>query len=513
MLRAAALAALLVAGCGPRPVELSAGPGGSLRVVLPFEPQTLAPNAARDEGAAILLAPNLFSRLLAVDADSRLIPDLAESWEVSPDGRSYTFRLRSGVRWHDGRPFGAEDVRWTLARLARRPGMKAEAIRRIRAVTAPDPATVVIRLAEPWAPFLPTLASCCSYIEPRHLGGRPEGVGTGPFRLVSWERGRRIVLAANRSFHRPGPFVDHLIFTFIRDSSRLPGLLLSGAADFSVTRLPLKLLPALGRDPRLRLVTAPSDGRFYCGFNLRRPRLADRRVREAINRAIDRQELLDRAMHGYGAPAFGFYTPAVAWAYNGEAHVPLFDRERSRALLAAAGLRPDAEGAVLHLELLAADLTPYIEIAGLLREQLRTVGIDLRPVLLPVDRYLERTLQSHDFDLALMAGSQGPDPENLEARFGSRGTTQFMGYASPELDAAVAEGARTADLPRRAEAYFRAQAILARDLPVAPLLEGIHVALFRRGLRGLPQVEGRGLVPLHEYSLVRVDGAGAREAP
>jgi peptide/nickel transport system substrate-binding protein len=518
MLRAAVLMALVIAGCGPQRVTPPppAGPGGTLRVILPFEPRTLAPNADRDEGAAILLAPNLYSRLLAVDADSRLIPDLAERWEVSPDGRSYTFRLRSGVRWHDGEPFGAEDVRWTLARLARRPGMNAEAVRRIRAVSAPDPATVVVRLTEPWAPFLPTLAACCSYIEPRHLGERPRGgkvVGTGPFRLVSWERGRRIVLAANRSFYRPGPFVDRLIFTFVRDSGRLPGLLLSGAADFSVARLPLKLLPALGRDPRLRLVTAPSDARFYCGFNLRRPRLADRRVREAINRAIDRQELLDRAMHGYGAPALGFYTPAVAWAYNGEAHVPLFDRGRSRALLAAAGLRPDAQGAVLHLDLLAADLTPYIEIAALLREQLRTVGIDLRPVLVPTDRYLERTLGSHDFDLALMAGSQGPDPESLETRFGSHGTTQFMGYASPELDAAVAEGARTVDLPRRAEAYFRAQAILARDLPVAPLLEGIHVALFRHGLRGLPQVEARGLVPLHEYSLVRVDGAGARGVP
>jgi peptide/nickel transport system substrate-binding protein len=497
------LAALLAgAGCGARDAQPPPGGGGELRVLFPYEPRTLDPNPEQDE-AAIVLAPNLYSRLIALDADSQLLPDLAESWSVEDGGLRYVFRLRDGVRWHDGEPFGAGDVRWTFAQLAGRPGFAAAAMRRIAAVETPDDRTVEIRLHSPWAPFLSTLAAYGAFILPSHLGRRSgKVVGTGPFRLGSWVHGRRLTLLANRSFHRPGPFVDRLVCLFARDTGQAAEMLLRGAADYTLLRPPQGLLARLRSSPDLQVVTSPSDARYYCGFNLRRRPFDDRRVREAINRAVDRQEILDRALHGYGAPALGFYTPAVAWAYNGEAHVPLFDRAAARSLLAAAG----APGR--RLDLVAATLEPYPEIALLLCDQLRAVGLEVRPVLLPPGQALERTLTRHDFDLALISGSQGPDPESLAARFGSRGAVQFMGYASPDFDAAVAEGARTVDLQRRAQAYFRAQAILARDLPVVPIAESVHLTIFRRRVKGLPQVEGRGLVPAHEYSLVRVGGPG-----
>ena len=495
-------------GCGARNVHppLPSG-GGELRVALPYEPRTLDPNPAQDE-AGILLAPNLFSRLIALDTDSRLLPDLAESWTVEDGGLRYVFRLRGGVRWHDGEPFSAADVRWTFEQLAARPGLAAEAIRRIAAIETPDERTVELRLREPWAPFLSVLASYGAYILPRHLGGHNDkAVGTGPFRLGSWVRGRRLTLVANRSFHRPGPYIERLVYVVPKDARQVAEMLLSGAVDYSLVRPPQEFLPRLRGSPDLRVVTSPSDARFYFGFNLRRPPLDDLRVREAVNRSIDRQALLDSALHGYGAPALGFYTPAVAWAYNGDAHVPHLDRARARDLLAAAGT---PRGAPLRLDLVAPTLEPYATLAGLLRDQLRTVGIELRPVLVPPAALLERVMSRHDFDLALIAGGQGPDPESLSTRFGSRGSTQFMGYSSADFDAAVAEGARTVDLPRRARAYFRAQAILARDLPVAPLIEGVHLSIFRRGITGLPQVEARGLVPVNEYSLVRrAAGGGA----
>jgi ABC-type transport system substrate-binding protein len=112
----------------------------------------------------------------------------------------------------------------------------------------------------------------------------------------------------------------------------------------------------------------------------------------------------------------------------------------------------------------------------------------------------------------VVGGSHGPDPENLNVRFGSRGTSQIMGYANPELDAALAEGTRSVDLAQRARAYFRVQKILARDLPIAPLAESVTVTLCRRGVTGLPRVEARGLVPESEFSLVRVRPAIPEEA-
>ncbi|HEV2851529.1 MAG TPA: ABC transporter substrate-binding protein [Thermoanaerobaculia bacterium] len=511
---AALLAALLLlwTACGRRsPSALEAkGGGGELRVVLPAEPTELDPNSSRDE-IAHLLAPSLYSRLLMLDADSRLHPDLAESWEVSQGGLLYTFHLRHGVRWHDGHPFEAADVRWTLEQLAKHPAFAAEAVRRIDWVETPDEHTVIVHLREPWAPFLSTLAGFGTFILPRPSEGArwPAGappVGTGPFRFAEWVPGRRIVLAANRSFFRPGPFLDRVVYTFEPDPNRGPGLLTTGQADYLVQRPSLALLPRLARDPRLRVLTSPSDGRYYLAFNLRRRPFDDPRVREAFNRALDRPALLEHALYGYGAPGFGFYTPAVAWAYDPAARAPGLDRARARALLDAAGFRPDAEGVRLKLVLSCAPIAPYWEIAEVVAKQLRTVGISVHLEQITGRQWMERVLQRHDFELTLIGGNHGPDPENLNLRFGSRGTTQIMGYTNAQLDAALSEGARTVDLARRARAYFQAQEILAHDLPIAPLAEGVQITIYRRGVTGLPRAEARGLVPEYDFSLVRARG-------
>lgn len=495
---------LLAAGCEARGLPSQQQPprAGELRVILPGEPSSLSPAKAHNE-AAVLLAPNLFSQLVAFDADGRLFPDLAQRWSVGEGGLSYTFHLRRDVRWHDGRPFTAADVRWNFERWIKNPGFAAEAIRRIERIETPDDATVTIRLREPWAPFLVTLAWYGGYLLPRHLPleqAEERPVGTGPFQFGEWERGQRIVFVANPRFHRTGPHLERLVFTFEPDPRKVPQALLTGKADYTIVRPPLDMVASLENDPAIRFLSAPSDARTYCAFNLRRRPLQDRRVREAINRAIDRQQILEQAFHGFGAPALGFYTPTVSWAYNGNAHVPEHDPQRARELLAEAGF---AGG--LELELLATRLASQPDVVQLLTEQLAAVGITLRPVFLSLEELLQRSLIEHDFDITLIGGSQGPDPENLNSRFGSKGPVQFMGYSNPELDAALAEGARTLDVSRRAEAYFRAQEILAHDLPIAPLVEGIHLLFLSRRVHGLPQVEARGLVPVNEYSLVRVE--------
>lgn len=513
------MALLLFTACDrPAPSLLEAkGGGGDFRVVLPAEPVDLDPNSGRDE-ISLLMAPNLYNRLVMFDSEARLHPDLAERWDVSPDGRRYTFHLRRGVRWHDGRPFQAADVRWTLEHLAGRPTFSAEAIRRITRVETPDEHTVIVHLSEPWAPFLPTLAAVGAFILPRsnpgsrkQVAGREVAVGTGPFQLAEWVPGRHIVLTANRSFFRPGPFLDRVVYTFEPNPDRGPELLASGKVDYVQLRPSLSLLPRLARDERFRVFTSPSDARYYLAFNLRRKPFDDLRVREAVNRALDRPALLERALHGYGAPGYGFYTPAVAWAYDPNAQAPELDLDRARALLDAAGLRPDPrdpEGIRLKTEILCPRLGAFQDIAREVADQLRAVGIAARVEVVGVRQWMERAIQRHDFDLSMISGGQGPDPENLNVRFGSRGTAQIMGYANPELDAALAEGARAVDLARRARAYFRVQKILARDLPIAPLAESVTITLSRREVTGLPRIEARGLVPDGEFSLVRVRPPG-----
>lgn len=507
LFRLSLVPALLLAGCQPRepasPLLTVTGRGGELRVLIPGDPRGFDPNDLGDE-IAQALAPSLFSPLVTLDTEGRFLPDLAAGWEVTDGGRTYTFRLRPGVLWHDGRPFGSGDVRFTLERLRSQRSASHEAVRRISRIETPDGSTVVLRLREPWAPFLSTLAWGGTYILPRHASWSASGsakktrpVGTGPFRFREWVRGERVVVEASPRFHRPGPFLDRVVFLVVPDSFQAAERLVRGEADHSITRIPLHQLPRLERSPGLRVVTTPSSARIFCVFNLRRPPLGDVRVREAVNRAIDRGDLVRRALLGYGAPAVGFYTPSVAWAYNGDAHVPPLDRERARALLAAAGARRE-------LELVVPALAPIDQIGGLLRDQLAEVGLRVRVTALPLNAWMDRVVRSRDFDLTLMSGTHGPDPENLSFRFRSRTAHPDLGYANPELDAVLAAGAAAMDLEERARSYRRAQEILARDLPIAPIAEAVTASVFRRNVRGLPQAEGRGLVANQDFSLVRV---------
>lgn len=493
-------ASLLLAACQPRepsPSPLAvAGRGGELRVLIPGDPRSFDPNDLGDE-IAQSLAPSLYSTLVNLDTEGRFLPDLAASWTVADGGRTYIFHLRKGVVWHDGRPFGSRDVRFTLERLRDRRSVSHEAVRRIVSIETPDDLTVVLRLREPWAPFLATLAWGGTYILPRHASAGDKPVGTGPFRFATRVPGERVVLEANRRFFRPGPFLDRLLFLVVPDSSQAAERLVRGEADYTITRIPSLQLPRLERSPGLRVVTLPSSSRIFCAFNLRRPPLGDVRVREAINRAIDRSDLVRRALHGYGAPGFGFYTPSVAWAYNGDAHAPPLDRERARALLAEAGPRRE-------LELVIPALAPIDEISRLLREQLAEVGLEVRITTLPFHAWSDRVIRNRDFDLTLMSGTHGPDPENLSFRFNSRTANPNLGYANPELDAVLQAGAAAMDLQERARSYHRAQEILARDLPIAPLAEAVAVSVSRRNVRGLPHAEGRGLVANQDFSLVRV---------
>ncbi|HEV2845597.1 MAG TPA: ABC transporter substrate-binding protein [Thermoanaerobaculia bacterium] len=508
-------AGLLWAGCGRIRSDAPErkGGGGELRVVLPAEPRDLDPNATQDE-MGLLVAPNLYSRLVMIDADSNVLPDLAERWEVGKGGLEYIFHLREGVRWHDGHPFRAADVRWTLKHQSPRPTFASDVYRKIAAVETPDERTVIVRLREPWAPFLPMIASYGAFIlhpphSPREVVPRPSPIGTGPFKFVAWEKGRRIVLAANPDFFRRGPFLDRVVYEFEPDHHRGPQRLIDGKSDLLVVRPPLDSLPRLARSPELRVATFPGDGQYSLMFNLRRRPFQDLRVRRAVNQAIDRPALLARALYGYGTPGLGFYPPALAWAFNAAARAPELDPAGARSQLDAAGLPPDARGVRFRANLLTPAFSPFPDVAREVAGQLAAVGVALQVEEVPGREWIARTIQRHDFDIALMGGSLGPDPETLNMRFGSRSPMQFIGYESPELDAALAEGARELTLSRRARAYFRVQEILARDLPVAPLVDGASVTVSRREVTGLPQMEARGLVAEFEFSLVRL----VRSAP
>jgi ABC-type transport system substrate-binding protein len=505
--------AVSVGACGPSAASTARlVPQGEFRVLIPVRPSSLNPNLKVDE-VAVLVGRSIFNHLLSLNEIGRLMPELAESWSTSPDGLTYTFKLRQGVRWHDGAPFTAADVKWTLEKVVADGFAGKDALAAMRDVAAPDPATVVVTLRHPWAPFAAELAGPGLAILPRHVyegsdwhantaNERP--IGTGPFKFERWIDQHTLSLAANPDYFRSGPYVHRLVFE-VAPVDAIAGKLLSGDADYSVVRP--STIDLAAPPPPLVAHSLPTSARYYVAMNLRREPLRDVRVRRALAMAVDRLEIIGKALSGLGAPAMGFYTPDVEWAYNGAARVPEFDVSRARELLDAAGWRV-RNGERFHIRIAVPNSPPIREVAEVLREQLRRIDITVAIERLPPPQWIEKVFTAYDFDLTVLTGGQGPDPDQLRRRFlADTDSGAYIGYDAADFREAVGRGARLVTVEERAGAYHRAQEILARDIPIIPLAEGIKVLIHNRRVSGLPQLEARVLVGSFDFSLVKLDAS------
>lgn len=515
------LCVVLASGACERPAAsaLPRTPRGEFRVLLPSRPLSLNPYVELDE-SALVVARSIFNQLLTINESGRLLPELAQSWTASADGLTYTFALRPGIRWHDGVPFSAEDVKWTMESVARESWTR-DVMTHVREIEAVNATTVVFRLHYVWAPFPSEIASLGMMILPRHIYGGSEWrnhaanlkpIGTGAFRFAEWRDDGTVELDANPNHFRHGPFVQRLTFQ-TGPSSEVYQRLLKGDSDYSVTRLLARDLTALPPDGPVVVRTLPTSARYYLTFNLRRPPFSDVRVRRAVASALDRLALLRASLAGRGAPAVGWYTPDVEWAYNPAARVPDLNPGEARRLLDAAGLRPRRRGERLRATLVVADSPPLSSLADVIRDQLGALGVTIDVVRMSPSEWPRRVMSDRDFDLSVFSGAQGPDPDALRERFAAGGPGAFIGYESPAFAAAVERGARTIDLTQRAEAYFEAQEILARDVPFVPLIETVKIVAFHRRVAGLPQLEARGLVGGFDFSLVRLRTTSGETAP
>ncbi|HEY8491981.1 MAG TPA: ABC transporter substrate-binding protein, partial [Dehalococcoidia bacterium] len=340
------------------------------------------------------LAALIFSGLTALDAQGRVVPDLAESWEISADGRSYTFHLRRGVLWHDGEPFTADDVLFTIQALAA-PGFRGEpelaAVWHDVQVTRVDDATVRFDLPAPYAPFL---SATTVGILPAHLLGgltpdqlfdapfnqRP--VGTGPFRLVELTDAGA-VLERNTLYHGPPPHLDRVLFRFYRDYQAAVRGVVAGEADGVLLRpvVAEEELVAL-RSGGFQLLQAPRNTYTILYLNTRGKLFTDPRTRRAVALAIDRQGMVADLLKGQGLVTDTPILPGT-WAYREGLPAPEYNPDTARRLLAEAGWQPGANGVLtksdgtpFSLRLLSNNDETRVAIATRIVEALRAVGID-----------------------------------------------------------------------------------------------------------------------------------------
>jgi peptide/nickel transport system substrate-binding protein len=445
------------------------------------DPVSLDPHKATDIVAAAIVS-NVCETLVRWRPDgSRPEPALATTWATS-DGRRWTFTLRPRVRFHDGTPLDADAVVANVDAIARARGLAARA-ERIGA------AVVGIMLDQPNAALLATLSQpFFSLVSPRELArAEPRGaVGTGPFVLASARPGL-VELRANRDYWGGAPRLARVVFQRAPDESALARRLMAGEVDLSASLSEAELRRLRGHDD-IVLDARTGLNIAFLSINNERGAFADRRVRQAVARAIDRPALVREAVGGQGEPARNPLPPSL-WGYATRTRDLMLDRATARRLL-----RDAAYASGLDTTLLAVDAPrPYnpapLRVAARVAADLGAVGIRARIREAPSwAEFLERATRG-DYELAVMGWqADTTDPNDfLSALLASDaiGATNRSRYRSPAMDGLLRHGRRTADLRERATIYGEAQVLFQRDMPWVPLYHVSVSTAYRRSVRGL----------------------------
>jgi peptide/nickel transport system substrate-binding protein len=501
---AAALALLMAVALAPLSLRAQ-----ELRIGLVAEPGTLDPHF-HNLPANNQIALHMFEALVAQDAAQNLVPALAQTW-TPLDDRTWEFRLRPDVTFHDGSPFTAEDVVFSIERAARVPNAPAPFTwftRHIAGIDVIDPLTLRVRTANP-APLLPRELSAIRILSKRAASGpAPEGkttdqlnrgeglIGTGPFRFVTWSRGEQLVVERNDSYWGPKPAWQRVIFRPVPNPTVRINALLSGDLDVAESP-PAADLPNLAGDSRVVLARTPSHRVFYIHFDQfaepspgipdtggRNP-LKDRRVREALALALDRSALVQQILAGFAVPAAELL-PSPMFGTREGIPVQRPDRDRARRLLREAGY-PD--GFSLLLGTASGRYLHDTKLAEAIAAQWTAIGVRTHVEALAPQAFAKnRDEYRYSAYVAAYATTTGEMSEPLHALVATPNPERGAGwankgrYSNPAVDAALSEALRTVDTDKRRALLQEASRLAMDDFAVLPLFFEAAVWALRPGL-------------------------------
>lgn len=474
----------------------------TLVAAIPSDPGHLNP-AITTNGGVHLAASLLYNGLLVLHEDLTTSPDLAERWEVLDGGARYRFTLRRDVRWHDGAPFTAADVKFTfdslLLRFHARTRASLGAV--LLAVDAPNDSTVEFRLRRPYAPLLQQLDGVEAPILPRHVfqGGDPlqhpanrQPIGTGPYRFVEYLADREIRYAANPRYHRAAVSPRRVILRVLPDAGMQVAALEAGEVDW-VYAVPAPERERLRANPGVRLAQSTlGSGGSNCittfGFNLDRPLFRDVRVRRAISHAVDKRQYLERIAFGEGRVADAPISSGIGFAHAPSLPIPAFDTAAASRLLTEAGwVRTGSrtrtargvpgipDGTELRIGFVG--MPSQVAFGNLLRAQLLPLGVDVRVESLEQGVFSRAVFTRRAFDMAIASYCNGTDPEigvrrqYVTASIAPVPFSNMAGYSNPAMDSLFDRASASMDREERRHLYRRIQELAVRDLPYIWLLE------------------------------------------
>lgn len=480
--------------------------GGTLRVAWSSEPTDFVP-LTTSSGSTQFVGAKLFDGLLSYDAELKPVPNLAESWESSPDGRSLRFTLRDGVKFSDGTPLTSDDVAFSILRLKEVHPRGRTTFAAVEAVDTPDSRTAVIRLSRPVPYLILALTAAESPIVPKHIyeplkkGERipvPRIVSSGPFRIAEWQTGSHILLERNRDYWKSGyPYLERIVIRFIADPAARVAALEAGDVDLLPEDLvPISDVTRVAAIPGIRVDPGPYAyyGSIQQGlsFNLDNAILKDVRVRQAIAHSLNVDEIIQRIYFGQAVPS-----PTAITVYSQTFHDKslkpyTYDPAEANRLLDEAGHPRGAGGVRFKIRLTWNTEGAIPQTAPTLyRQALAAVGIDAEIVTSDFAAFTKRIYTDRDWDLAIDRYGSTFDPTVGTQRFYHTNSfkigvpfTNPAHYQNPEADALWDAAAIEVDQDKRRKIFAELQAVLLRDIPILPQVVATRNITSRTKLHG-----------------------------
>jgi len=491
--------------------------GGDLVVAISQDPGSLNP-AATTAGAVHTASELMFNGLVELDDKLNPVPELAESWTVNKKATIYTFKLRRGVKWHDGQPFTSADVKFTFEEvlLKYHSRTRAAMLSALATISTPNPLTVEFIFKESYGPLLLQLDVTEAPILPAHIyrGSDPTKnpanlapVGTGPYKFGSYARGAEIVLNRNPNYFKKGkPYLDRVIMRVVPNSATQVVAFESGSVDF------LWGVPGPDRARLLArkkafdtLVTRRNPGGANCmmtvSFNLRRPITSNLAVRQAVFHSLNRNAFLQNVIFGEGSVAVSPFSKGIIWAWGQNLKLPEYNTAKANALLDSAGWTGRdgstrtaqnvvgvANGTKLSIDFL--HFPTFAAYGELYKAQLKEVGIDVRLRPLESGPFATAVFNNRDFDSNIISYCNGNDPEigirrmYDSAQIGPVAFSNAAAYSNVAVDLMFQQARNTLDIAKRQSLYQKIQEQLVKDVPYVWLVETKGTRIFRSSCGG-----------------------------
>ncbi|MDQ0457233.1 peptide/nickel transport system substrate-binding protein [Rhizobium paknamense] len=467
----------------------------SLVLGMSVEPTGLDPTIAAPVAIGQVTWANVFEGLVTITEDGKIAPQLAESWDISPDGLTYTFKLRKGVTFHDGEAFNAAVAKFSLdrARDAQSVNPQKRFFAQIDSIDAPDEARLVVKLKQKNSSLLYWLGWPASVmVAPKTANdNKTTPIGTGPFKFVSWAKGDRVELAANADYWDKDakPALDKVTFRFIGDAQAQAAALKSGDVDAIPEFAAPELMEGFKDDSKLTTVIGNTELKVVAGMNNDRKPFNDKRVRQALMMALDRKMIVEGAWSGLGTPIGSHYTP------NDRGYIDLtgkfgYDPSKAKALLADAGYPNGFSFTIKTPQMAYAPRS-----AEIMQAMFAEIGVtmNIEPTEFPA-KWVSDVFKAGDYDMTIVAHAEPMDID-IYAR-----DPYYFHYKNPAFNEVLQQVEATTDPGEQEKLYGQAQTILAEDVPALYLFVMPKLGVWNAKLTGLWKDEP---IPSNVLSKVR----------